>query len=58
MQQGPVDTDMNTSTLTTAKNQLRAVMKQRLANIPLDSITSQSRYLADHSVINKADVQG
>ncbi|KAH8197660.1 hypothetical protein TruAng_008164 [Truncatella angustata] len=33
---------MSSSTLTTAKNRLRSLMKQRLASIPHDSITSQS----------------
>ncbi|KAK9773565.1 hypothetical protein AB5N19_11043 [Seiridium cardinale] len=42
MQQGTADTDMNSSTLSAAKNQLRSVMKQRLANISQDSIVSQS----------------
>lgn len=39
MQQTP---DMNSTALKTAKTQLRSLMKQRLASIPPDSITSQS----------------
>ncbi|KAK8127462.1 5-formyltetrahydrofolate cyclo-ligase [Apiospora sp. TS-2023a] len=39
MQQSP---DMNSTTLKTAKTQLRNLMKQRLASIPSDLVTSQS----------------
>lgn len=34
---------MNSATLRVAKNQLRSLMKQRLANMPKESITSQSK---------------
>jgi hypothetical protein len=50
-QPGPaVAADMNSSTLNAAKSQLRALMKQRLANISSDSVTSQSRYPTDCNV--------
>ncbi|KAF7535550.1 hypothetical protein G7054_g5294 [Neopestalotiopsis clavispora] len=45
-QPGPaVAADMNSSTLNAAKSQLRALMKQRLANISSDSVTSQSSHV-------------